>query len=107
MLILVLPVSTLLVYMQKYIRTCIYKTPRFSTESQGLREETKIPRVANEGSVPIEKKRGRRELLYPHPKLSLGLDPYIGPLLYSRCSMLKNGQFCYLYVLTYLQSLYM
>ena len=35
---------------------------------------------------PVEKKRSRRrKLLYPHPKLSLGLVPY-RPLLLNRCT---------------------
>ena len=56
--------------------------------------KTKILRVTDKGwnsqkelSGPVEKKKSRRrKLLYPHPKLSLGLVPY-RPLLWSRCIM--------------------
>ena len=57
-------------------------------------KKTKIPRITDEGwnsqkqlSGPVEKKRSRRrKVLYPHPKLSLGLVLY-RPLFVSRCSM--------------------
>ena len=43
-------------------------------------------------SGPVEQKR-RRNLLYPHPKFSLGLVPY-RPLLYSRCTYVRTYIVC-------------
>ena len=65
----------------------------FVHELQSINKKTKIPRVTDEGwniqkqlSGPVKEKRGRRNLLYPHPKLSLGLvyclvDRYIGDVI--------------------------
>ena len=51
--------------------------------SQKIKKKTKNLRVTDEGwnyqkqlSGPVEKRSRKRKLLYPHPKLSLGLVPY-------------------------------
>ena len=66
-------------------------------DSQKIKKKTKIPRVTDEGwnsqkqlSSPVEKKRSRRrKLLYPHPKLSLGLVPYRSNVCTKDCSFFK------------------
>ena len=65
---------------------------------QKITKKTKIPRVTDEGrnsqkqlSGPVEKKRRRRrELLYPYPKLVLGLVHY-RPYSKVDVSCKKNG----------------
>ena len=61
----------------------IYYSSTYKVKEK-IKKKTKISRVNDEGwnsqkqlSGPVEKNRSRRrKLLYPHPKLSLGLVPY-------------------------------